>query len=525
MKLKLSAILIDTLHFSHEMDGHASCCEACYQLPAWFLKHNVKTEAELANAPNRMVFCRSICDDCKDSRGDDEDNEDGMRESSVRTEESTSEPEPGVSAQEPARNTIHYKTFVELRDTILAKFVLDQDGKIGRPEDLGVVFCVKRGDKNVMDAAWISQAGVQLAKAMGVSLVTLDFEDLEELACAFYHQDREKPECKETDGKETDGAVTAIPNPTDTRIDNSGIDEARKDDDSVENAWKPDMDSFTTFLDRYFATRSKRKATAPSTRLNQRAMSTVLDAFGSSSPSNGDEASTGPSPGAVMFHIVDCSYLKNELDRWTKRRILARFAEALQARREQGQAMAMLVSTEDYWLEPGYPGYAKMKATKGSAVVSTIDKIHDLELREAMRRRVINVRRLCRCLREQAAHLFPRVLIDVWADWSSAEQAGDSKAFGERLWSSSEVSRVKTQLLGRAWKKRTLGYSDIAAVLRRVGVLMPSPAGTLEKESKKNANDLLDSLNLNKHEESLSECVVSRGRFMERGMFVEQQFR
>lgn len=515
---------IHILYFCHEMDGTSSSCEDRYQLPAWFLNHHIRTEADLAGTPNRMVFCDSSCDDCKESKRDDEYDGDDMMESPARTEESTGDPGPGVSAQETLRNRIHYKTFMELRDTVLANFVLDQDGRLLRPDEFGVVFRVKEGDKYVMDAAWIYEAGVKLAKAMGVSLVTLDYEDMEELACAFYHQDQEN-----TNGKEADGAVTVDPDPKDTRIDSSGTDKAEKDEAEKDEAWKPDMESFTTFRDRYFATRSKPNATAPSTRLNQRAMSAILDAVGSPSdacPSNGDETSSMPDTGAVMVHIVDCTSLYDS-DNFMRRRVLARFAEALQAKREKGHAMAMLVSTESSYLEPGHKEYTKLRTTQVSAVDSTIDKIDDIDLREILRRRAINVRRLRRCLREQVAHLFPCNLIDVSADWNSAEQADEFKAFGKRLWSSSEICRVKTQLMGRAWKKRTLGYADIAAVLRRVGILTTDPEGDKNKANdpdpkgdKNKVNDPLDAISLNEYEESLRECVVSRGRLRKQKMFV-----
>lgn len=508
------------------MEGTSSSYKDRYQLPAWFLKRHVKTEADLAGTPNQIAFCDSSCDECKISRRDDIDNGDDMIEKPARTEESSGDPEPGVSAQETLTNTIHYKTFVELRDTIVANFVLDQDGRLGRPYEFSVVFRVKEGDKYVMDAAWTYQVGVQLAKAMGVSLVTLDYEDMEELACAFYHQDQEK-----ADG-EADGTVKVGPDPADTGIDNNNTDEAQKDEaqkdaaqkdnDSLEKAWKPDMDSFGTFRDRYFATCNKRNATARSTRLNQRAMSTILDAFGGSSDrcsSNGDKTSTRPDTDPVMFHIVDCTRLYNS-DNWRRRRLLARFAESLQARREKGQAMAMLLSTESEYLEPGGREYTKLGATRGSAVVSTIDKIDNLALREKLRRRVINTQRLCRYLRERAAHLFPCDLIGVSANWNSAEQSEEYKAFGNSLWSSSEIFRATTQLVGRAWKKRTLGYADIVAVLRRVGILDTDPPETPKTEDKNKVNDLLDSVELNTYEESLRECVVSSGGFLERKIFV-----
>lgn len=139
------------------MDGNSSLCEARYQLPAWFIK---RKEAELAGTPDQMAFCASSCEFCKQSKGDDEDNSDHTRQCPVHNGKDTSGPQLCVSAQARLTNVIHHKTFVELRDTILANFVLEEDGRVGRPQDFGVIFRVKEGHRHVTEPTWVYQAGV-----------------------------------------------------------------------------------------------------------------------------------------------------------------------------------------------------------------------------------------------------------------------------------------------------------------------------------------------------------------------------
>lgn len=242
-KLKLIAMCTNAFQFCHEMDRDSTFCEERYLLPAWFIKRNGRTEAELAGASEQMISSASSCEHCKQSKGDDEDYWDDMREYPAHTEKDTSDPQPGVSAQSPPRNIIHHnKTFVELRDTILANFVPEKDGRFGRPQDFVVVFRVKEGHRHVTEPTWVYRTGVQLAKMMSASLVSLDFQDLEDLACAFYHQDQENSNCDEA------GDSATVDADADDICDEDNDDEETRDDcSSPFKAWKPNLELFTIF--------------------------------------------------------------------------------------------------------------------------------------------------------------------------------------------------------------------------------------------------------------------------------------
>lgn len=566
------------------MTAPLSLSNARYLIPDWFLERNVKTAGELSAAPDQIVFC--TCDDCKETKADDDDGgadladeeypdklngghdvgEDGVKE----LNDSWSR---GLCPDE-----IKYKTFAELRDITAAAFAIDRDGKLILPEASAVIFRMEKEECDAyywtsigfMEPVWMGRAVERVAKALGVSLVTLDMEDLEDLGSDFHRQDKEAQKCK-TSGDVTiplastserhekdaeakqDGSTTnatAIEGSSSENKDQEA-EEAEDVDDNNENTsstgqqWEPDVCSLSAFLSHFFAARSERNADAESWQRTQLVWTLILDAVKAKlvTKSVASEMNGGIfRPSAVIFHITD--YPSFDDDR-LKRRVLTRFAEIVQQRRKQGDAVAMIVSIRDVSFEPDDKLWWKIGAGRASTMVARDVKMSHEELatREQSYRGIINVRALRGCLREFLAHLFPADLLRVTADWACAERGKNFGAFGGKTWTSTEMGCIVTQIMGRAWLKPRLSFADIRVVLNRLGLYNPvepetqgEPARSEKAEfedndesttntpeadipeattSEEEVSEILRGLDLNYYEQELTRCIVEPGKRVE----------
>lgn len=429
--------------------------EKLYTLPKWFMERNVKTAQDLTAIPDQISFCN--CDDCKQARLDDEALE-GQQQPDKKTdggepgEEEPGEEEPGgeepggeePGEEEPGQNPdeMHYKPFSELHDVTYASLMPSRNGRLG--PNPTTIFRVN--GTSSLEPTWMSQVIVQLAKASkAMSIITFDFETLEELGCEFHHQDQE-------------------------RAERGG---------STSTDWEPDMYTFTTFLERFFSIRAKRKASQRSWERGQQVLSTVLDAAQALPATGCSDTGKRDDTDAVLIHIVDCPLIDQVLDYRVKRRVLARLTEMVQARREQGQAMAIVLSTSFYALSPGDKDLRKVGATEGLTVTATIN--FDVDQRNKARIATINAQRLRRLLRCHAApNLFCTELLALSSDWSSAYQGQSYESFAERMWSSKHVKRAVTLLMGRGRRisksRSQMSFTDISLVLERVGLLRQADA-------------------------------------------------
>lgn len=197
------------------MTAPLSLSNARYLIPSWFLERNVKTAAELSAAPDQIVFC--TCGDCKEAKADDDgegtdlaDDEYPEKDKAVHDAEKDGVKELNDSwssslAEESCPDEIKYKTFAELRDITAAAFAIDRDGKLLRPEASAVIFRMEKEEydeigydctTSFMEPVWMARAVERVAKALGVSLVTLNLEDIEELGDDFHRQDKEAQKCE-----------------------------------------------------------------------------------------------------------------------------------------------------------------------------------------------------------------------------------------------------------------------------------------------------------------------------------------
>lgn len=412
--------------------------DKAYVLPNWFLEQNVKTAQDLAATPDQMVFCN--CDDCEETKLDDDVFED---------EEQPGDRPDGLPLQEKDESgqtpdEMHYKTFAELRDVTCASFMPSRNGKLR--QDSAVVFRIQEKDTSLMEPAWMSRVVEQVAKeAKTISMISFDLETLEELGCDFHHQDQEKA----------------------------------KERNSTTADWEPNMNSFTTFLEHFFAIQSRAKADEESWRCNQQALSTVLDAVKAVRAARPAEMGEANGDDAILIHIMDCSLVNKPLGRRVKRRVLTRFAETVRERREQGQAVTILLSTKSSKHEPGEKEFRKIGGTEGSIVTASGDKIHDLDQRNEIRTGILNTQRMRRLMRHHAPpDLFCAELLNFSSDWATQVRGKTHEAFGKKLWSSGEMNKTITRLIGRAWRMRNsrsqMSFSDICLMLERMGLFCPA---------------------------------------------------
>lgn len=527
------------------MTAPLSLSDARYTIPDWFLECNVKTPGDLSAAPDQILFC--TCDDCKEAKDDDGVSDENIadvecpdkagHDAGKDEADEVSGSWSSMLARELCPDEIHYRTFAKLRDMTAAAFVADRDGNLLRPEASAVVLRMEKEelstytdyDENYdtiertttimttcMEPVWMGRAVERVAKALGVSLVSLDLEDLEELGCEFHRQDKEAQKCKAS----ADGAVplaSALESPEenaenerDGSTENATSTEGRgnKDDETQEaeetrdagdiqesegvqeaedveynnetdssnqQQWEPDVCSLCAFLDHFFAARAERNAEAESWQRTQLVWSSILGAVRDklATGTNADEILGGsPRRNAIIFHITDY----RDVDFTLKKRVLARFAGMVQQRRKQGEAVVMIVSTKDILLEPGDKLHRKIGATKASTMVGRNAKKMsdtDLAVREKTYNGALNSRALRHCLRECCAPSFPMDLLKVTADWASSERGKSFEAFGGTLWTSEDMGHIVTQIVGRAWLKPELKFTDIRAVLKRLEFCVP----------------------------------------------------
>lgn len=559
------------------MTALLSLSNARYVIPNWFLERNVKTAAELAAAPDQILLC--TCGDCKKAKADDDDGGARLADEDNPDKVGHEVGKGGVKelddywisslARGLCSDEIYYKTFAELRDITAAAFVTGRDGKLVCPESSAVVFHMEKRESSTcesysesfMEPLWMSRAVKQVAKVLGLSLVALDLDELEELGCDFYNQDKEAQNCKtsgyvdlplastserrENDAKAKEDGSTA----DDISIEENGnkdreagevvedVDDNNEYASSTEQQWHPDVCSLSAFLRHFFAARAKRHAAAESWQRTQLVWTIIFEAIRAKLATEGTASDmTGGifRPSAVIFHITDYMTYPNDDDRKLKKRVLARFAQMLQERRKQGDTLVMIVSTQDTSLKPQGRLQRKIGARPASTMVARDVKLsdNDLAIREQNYRGIINTRALRRCLRNCCAHLLPADLLDVTADWACAERGKSFRAFGGTMWTSTDMGRIVTQIMGRAWLKPRLTFADVRVILNRLGLYQPvepEAPGTPERSEKAEVEEkaesehsdesatntfeediskVLEGLDLNGYETALTERIV-----------------
>lgn len=534
-----------------------------YHLPAWFLERNVKTPS---NIKGHVSICQcKACEDYKKLYEDeDEETEDQTPEGEPTKEEPKPEEQSHTSAEKhdgDYQDAISYAKFSELRDMVATTMLW----RHMRPNDSCVLLrrCSEtRCSDCPMEPVHMNDIVGQVAQSLSMGLVSLSFEDLEELGCDFHAQDRgcavsktngqaagEEPAEKTEETTSTTEASEEKKETTSTTEASNGEGEAAEtgaDKDTAEKAteetpketttpkepikdeWEADWSNGATFTDHFFAAKSKKwqdEAKLSYSAWRDRAKESyaaIIDGA-STKTRGGDKAGdeAAPRTRGLVVHFVDCDHSSSPLDDRQKRRVLVRLGELVQERRGGGQDVVLVISSRT--LEPGEKLCLKAGTSKLSGVALSIvnpskEKSED---RNSRRLGVINTRRLRRILETGATRPSGDRLTIEWL----RDDAGDDLArYGQELWPLDEIHRAAGQIMARIWVKSqpVITSKHVDSVLKRLGMLqIPKEAekkdekgdsGDGETKSDEAAEEAdknpLDDLTLDYYEERFRDSVV-----------------
>ncbi|KAJ0107775.1 hypothetical protein J7T55_000037 [Diaporthe amygdali] len=526
-----------------------------YSLPAWFIERNVKTPSDLEILKDQAIICQcKICQDYQKSYEDiDSDSDDQPPESDVleADEEEHNSAETHEISHEDA---ISYAKFSELRDLVATNMLW----RHMRPQDSSVLLrrCSVSGCSTcAMEPLLMNDFVTHVAKSLGTALITLSFEDLEELGGDFHAQDKRQTlrnANKQTSEKGSDRETNeTTKEKTPLTVDGSAAgassdngkeketqetsDESTTPKQPTKDEWKADSADWATYSTHFFAARSKKWEDDNSISYSawrdraEQSYAAILDgalvkAGQQAKPQSElqDVADVASSSRGLLVHFIDCDYSVLPLDYRQKRRILVRLGELVQKRRTKGENVAMVISSK--FLDSGEKLCQKAGISSLSNVVLSIVNPSQKarEERDLRRKGDINTRRLRRILMAGITHTDKAARTIEWLSSSSHEGL---TSYGQEMWSIDASHHAAAQILARIWMKPELVLSSkhVDCVLRRLKMLTkPKASETADEE--KDSEELetisdevveeaeqnpLDNITLDEYEERLRDCVVS----------------
>ncbi|KAG6357717.1 hypothetical protein INS49_013596 [Diaporthe citri] len=524
-----------------------------YHLPAWFLERNVKTSSDLEGS---VSICQ--CQGCGNYKKlyEDEETEGQALGSESTADDPKPEEESHTSTEKHDYNcedAISYAKFSELRDMVATNMLW----RHMRPQDSSVLLrrCAVSGCSTCpMEPVHMDEIVEQVAKSLGMGLVLLSFEDLEELGSDFHTQDRgfavsggvkktaeeESTETKEKNPSKTEisaGEDTTTEAGSDKVVDNNAkgtSDEVTTPKEPIKDEWKANWSDGATFTDHFFAAKSKKwqdEANFSYSAWRDRAKESyaaildgALNKVGQGSKaqyeSEGQDSVASNSRGLVV-HFVDCDHSGSSLEYRQKRRVLVRLGELVQERREKGQDVVLVISSRT--LEPGEKLCQKAGVSTLSGVTLSIvnHSQQNSEKRDLQRKGAINTRRLRWILESGMA---PPSSARPEIDWLQSATGGDLARYGQEMWSVNDIHRAAGQILARAWirPQPVITSKHVDSVLKRLGLLKIAKAAE-KTEAKEDSGDPetkgddaveeaekdpLDGIKLDDHEERFRDCAI-----------------
>lgn len=520
-----------------------------YRLPSWFLERNIKD-------PSRLEGCVHICqcEVCESYKKlyEDEEKEDQAPESETTTgfsrlQEKFNPHSPNHDCD--YEDAISYLKFSELRDLVAASMFW----RHMRPQDSSVLFrrCWTPDCKNcIMEAVRMDDLVTQVAKSLGMGMVSLSYEDLEELGSEFHFQDKGFA-VSSSDAKTAEGNKTEKPSETDTSAEESTKPEASSDkgagnqvdgtindvtkpEELIKDEWSPDWSQAATFTNHFFGAASKKwkdeenfSYSAWRDRTKQ-SYAAILDGASTklcqeSKPQEGRQADNGElsNLGGLLVHFIDCDHSGAGLEYRRKRRILVRLGELVQERRENGQAVVLVISTGTLKVMDKLCRKAGVSRISGTPMVNVKYSRKNAETRDLQRKGTVNTRRLRWILETGMAQLAcsrPEV------KWLPSAKGDDLALYGQDRWHIRAIDLAAGQILARVSIKPqpVVTSKHVDSVLRRLRMLKsPEPAEktdakeeSAEPEKKVDKavdeapQDPLEGLTLDDHEEKFRDYVI-----------------
>jgi hypothetical protein len=420
-----------------------------------------------------------------------------------------------------------------------------------------------------MEPAFMNDVVTQVAKSLGMGLISLSYEDLEQLGSDFHTQDKRREACKseeQTAKKKSVEKPKEAPSTTDTTASDSTTtedsadkceeketkeetkeetkDETKEETDAntatpkdpVKDDWKADWSNEATFTEHFFAARSKKwqdEETISYSAWRDRAKNSytaVLDGVSAkadqaSKPEDGQQADkdASPAPRGLLVHLIDCDYTNKPLDYRKNRRVLVRLGDLIQERRGKGEDIVLVVSTRN--LEVGCKRYRKLGISSLSSVMLSIVNPSQKgpEDRALRRKGIINTRRLCWSLGEQmtdTASTRPEI------EWLKSATGDDLARYGQDIWPIDDVHRAAGQILTRAMIKSqsVITSKQVDSALRRLSLLKSTKesekkderesSGDAETKSDESVEEVeqdpLENIVLDDYEEKFRDCVIKK---------------
>lgn len=539
-----------------------------YHLPAWFLERNIKTPSDLEEIEDHVPICQcKTCDDYKKSY-DDIDTEDESPGSESTEDIPKPEEESHSSAEKhetSCEDAISYAKFAELRDVVATNMLW----RHMRPKDSTVLFhrCSASGCSTCsMEPVLMNDIVTRVARSLGMAMISLSFEDLEELGSDLHAQDKghavrgmdeqtsekgstdknaETPSTSETPSttepssttetpSEKDSASEADADKTSEKKTEETTNDTKTPKEPIKDDWKADWSDGATFTDHFFASRSKKwqdeeKLSYSAWRDRAKeSYAAILDgalvkAGRQSKPQDEQQADNdvAPTTRGSLVHFIDCDHSGSPLDHRQKRRVLVRLGELVQERRGEGQDVVLVISSRT--LDPGEKLCQKagVSALSGVALSLVNPSQKKSEDRDLQRKGAINARRLRWILETgmaQPGGAHPNI------EWLQSATGDDLARYGQGIWSINDVHRAAGQILARTWTKPqpVITSKHIDSVLRRLGLLKVAKAA--EKNDQKEDSekpetkgdeaveeieqDPLANITLDYHEERFRDCVI-----------------
>ncbi|KAI8681051.1 AAA domain-containing protein [Fusarium keratoplasticum] len=447
------------------------------QLPEWFLNRNITLTANLDEIHTKIEIVDTTgAKDIKplNKAGNDQ-----------------AEKQP----QGPTKCQVSSDTFSMLRDILASAFARNSEGRLDPKQS----FVILEGGPKAAPIDFLDELVKALAKEIGTSLISYDYEDLEDLALEFSLQSPADPSKSKPDKR------------MDKKMD-----------------WDPPMAKHWFSSSSEFDTDAKKEVW----ERTQRSYSAILDAVSNNQaavvPENGDATETTrdeqpDSTGPVLVHVREA-------------------ATMLALRREKGQAIAVVLTIPaqnvlDCLCQQCADGdhinwkpvYNNTCATMLSNHFVNPINVGPINFKHTNYMASVNIRRLKRILRQTMSHVFDPKIIHPHADWKQLVCKEPGQCFGDEQWIWEKIHGAFLQLHGRSFGKEKLEAADILVVLSRLGLhkhekpvkkISPAPpedvGGDLDseepvKDNKQTWKDKMTALRqeCNPAEQNLVDCVIN----------------
>ncbi|GME48283.1 P-loop containing nucleoside triphosphate hydrolase protein [Neofusicoccum parvum] len=447
-----------------------------YTIPEWFLKKNVKTNADLLKSEPELALV----------------------ERAPKKDENQNKEE---KQNQPARYEILQDEYAAIRLTTAAALIPNHKGEL--PEKTpSILFRTDERPEFAGAVDYLDHVVENLARDLGATLISVNLEDLEDLGREFDLQDTRKDEdraakrtaaknqrrdskvgeqsSEEEEGTKDQGTEQKSgEDKTEDEVEEEEEEEeekkAEEDEQAPEPREQPDRKSFHSLAIFYFGVRCERKGTTEGLRRNKAAIYALLDSARikqqqentSEISTEQQDVSTQSTP--VLLHFKDAKVLSEDRPSW---RFLRRLANRVQERRKTGQQILVFASEvrdrsgsfgrmHEKFLINEYSTFHMVPPN--ASTDATFYKNNEIRYIKST-----NVCQLKRLLRDSIPHAFDPELLTLDSADDIDEQWQQVVFPGKKAWSEDEVKRAAMQIIGQMWGKTSLNLDDVTAITSRM---------------------------------------------------------